>query len=78
MRNSPLRAFVKKSPTKDRRTRKGMEIWHDHKGSGKTYGEKGHMGVFDDSNLPGPGYGDDTDYQVGYKQKARDKAVRKP
>ena len=72
--------FMAKSHFKDRRTdaKTGVEKWHDHKGSGKTYGEKGHMGVYDDSKSPGPGYGDDTDYQVGYKKTARDKAVKNP
>ena len=69
MRNNPLKAFVKKSPMKDRRTKNGMEIWHDHKESGKTYGEKGHMGVYDKTKSPGPGYGEPGgNYKVGYKK----------
>ena len=41
--------FCAKSPFKDRRTRtnakgKIVDVLHDHGGSGKMYGEKGHAG----------------------------------
>jgi hypothetical protein len=41
--------FCAKSPFKDRRTKtnekgKVVDVPHDHHGSGKNYGEKGHSG----------------------------------
>ena len=58
--------FCAKSPFKDRRTdaKTGVEKWHDHKGSGKTYGEKGHMG----QTKEGIKNYKSADYQVGYKK----------
>ena len=42
-------AFQAKQGAPDRRTRKNErglteKVWHDHNNSGKTYGEKGHLG----------------------------------
>ena len=61
--------FCAKSPFKDRRTRDGVEIWHDHNESGKTYGEKGHIGKSDREVPPAPHYGHPGGaYKVGYKK----------
>ena len=76
IRNNPLRAFVKKSPMQDRRTKtiypdnqsglggkKGMtiEVEHDHGGSGKKYGQKGHV--------PGKTHWTETSEESGYRKR---------
>ena len=58
--------FCAKSPFKDRRTRinekgKTVEVWHDHRGSGKNYGEEGHV--------PGRSHWTETTKESGYRKK---------
>ena len=66
IRNNPLRAFVKKSPMQDRRTRTNEqgnveEVEHDHGGSGKNYGQKGHV--------PGKTHWTETSEESGYRKR---------